>query len=303
MKRTRKGRGFGWLRDVPDHRDYSPETVQIGLRLQRAGMKEPVRRLLERTGAFRESALPASADLRPWCPPIEHQGDLGSCTAHAAAAAVEYFERRAFGRHLEASRLFIYKTTRALDGLKGDVGAQLRTTMGALAIFGVPPEEYWPYDIRRFDREPPAFCYAFASNYQALAYYRLDKPGVAPEALLRRIKTNLAANLPAVFGFTVFSGIDRAERTGEIPFPALGESVVGGHAVLAVGYDDARRIPSADGRSPESVGAVLVRNSWGEEWGEKGYGWLPYEYVARGLAVDWWSLVKCEWIDTGEFRS
>jgi len=184
----------------------------------------------------------------------------------------------------------------------GDTGAFLRTTMGALVLFGVPPEEYWPYRVSDFDKEPPAFCYSFAQNYQAISYYRLDPPGSAAEELLKRIKTNLAAGLPSMFGFTVYSSIAQAETTGKIPFPTRGEKILGGHAVAAIGYDDKMKIKNTQSRSAETVGALLIRNSWGGGWGEKGYGWLPYRCVLEGLAEDWWSLLKNEWIDTGEFK-
>ena len=151
---------------------------------------------------------------------------------------VEYFERRAFGKHIDASRLFLYKVTRNLDHQTGDTGAYLRTTMGGLVLFGVPPEEYWPYKIADFDKEPSAFCYAFAQNYQAISYYRLDAPGIAKDALLNQIKTNLAGGLPSMFGFTVYESISQAATTGKIPFPVKGDKIVGGHAIAAVGYDD-----------------------------------------------------------------
>src|SRR5574337_216933 len=154
--------------------------------------------------------LPPSVDLRAWCSPIENQGALGSCTANAGAGVVEYFERRAFGHHMDASRLFLYKATRDLMRVTGDTGAYLRTTMGALVLFGVPPEEYWLYTIADFDKEPTAFCYAFAQNFQAIQYYRLDPPGTSKPVLLTRIKTNLAAGLPSMFGFTVYTSISQA---------------------------------------------------------------------------------------------
>ena len=115
---------------------------------------------------------------------MEDQGTLGSCTANAGVGLVEYFERKAFGRHIDASRLFLYKVTRNLLRLTGDTGAYLRSTMGAMRLFGVPPEEYWEYDISQFDKEPPAFCYAFASNYQAIKYVRLDKSNLTKQRLL-----------------------------------------------------------------------------------------------------------------------
>lgn len=289
MTKNQKRRRFGWRRDLPDLRDY---TVN----------HEAVRPLLKKAGVLKagRTTLPKKADLRKWCSPVEDQGDLGSCTAQAGTGVVEYFQRKAYGRHIDASRSFLYKVTRNLMHETGDSGAYLRTTMGALTLFGVPPEEYWPYDVDGFDEEPPAFCYAFAQNYQSVKYLRLDPPGTDGKGLLAQIKGNLAAGMPAMFGFTCYSSIEGADD-GKIPFPTPKEAVVGGHAIVAVGYDDDLKIknPNAD---QATVGALLIRNSWGPGWGEDGYGWLPYEYVLQGLAVDWWTLISHEWVDTGEFK-
>jgi C1A family cysteine protease len=186
--------------------------------------------------------------------------------------------------------------------LTGDTGAFLRSTIGALVLFGVPPEEYWPYKIADFEKEPTAFCYAFAQNYQTIKYYRHDPPDTTVDVLLNRIKTYLSAGHPSMFGFTVYSSIDQADKTGKIPYPYKGEKIEGGHAVVAVGYDDKVKIKNTGKGGIETTGALLIRNSWGTGWGDAGYGWLPYEYVLKGLAEDFWSILKKEWVDTGEFK-
>jgi len=297
-------RGMGWLPDYPDFRDYTLKQATVASKMKALGETSSVKAMLAKVGVVSpgKKALPPSVDLREWCSAIEDQGDIGSCTAHAGVGMVEYFERRAFGKHTDASRLFLYKVTRNVLHWTGDTGAFLRATMGALTLFGVPPEEYWPYKAADIDKEPPAFCYAFAQNYQAISYFRLDSPGITPAELVRQIKVNLAAGLPAMFGFTVYSSFSQAAGTGKIPCPADGEKTAGGHAVMAVGYDDAMKIENSGPKGPESKGAFIIRNSWGTGWGADGYGWLPYEYVLMGLAEDWWSLVKSEWIDTGAFK-
>ena len=281
-------RGLGWLPDYPDLRDYTPHS-------------DEVKPLLAKTAVAKPKAKKAAtkADLRQWCSPVEDQGQIGSCTAHAGVGMLEYFERKLYGKHIDASRRFLYKVTRALGQLEGDSGAFLRTTIGAMVLFGLPPEDYWPYSEAEFDEEPPAFCYAFAQNYQAAKYYRLDPAGTDRTEVLSSIKSHLASQLPAMFGFTVYGSIAGAGDDGKIPFPGKGDKVAGGHAVMAVGYDDAVEIPNPEGKTK---GAILIRNSWSNEWGEGGYGWLPYDYVLEGLADDWWVLIDNEWVDTGEFK-
>ncbi len=296
-------KGMGWLPDYPDFRDHTVNSEEIPTRLKAMGTKESVKTMLTKVGVNRAARkpLPAFVDLREWFSPVENQGSLGSCTANAGVGLLEYFEKRAMGKYIDASRLFLYKASRNLAHVKGDTGSFLRTTMSALVLFGVPPEEYWPYLPAEFDREPTAFCYAFAQNYQAIDYYRLDPPGISKPELLKSIKTNLARGLPIMFGFTVFSSYEQAKKNGKIPYPSLGDKNVGGHAVIAAGYDDKIKIKHSTSGQKETTGALLIRNSWGEDWGDKGYGWLPYEYVLKGLAIDWWSLMKSEWVDTGNF--
>ncbi len=290
--------GMGWIPDYPDYRDFSPSHEKIKPMVDKMGLSD--------AGAV---SVPPSQDLRQWCSPIEDQGSLGSCTAQAGVGLIEYYERKAYGTHINASRLFLYKVSRNLLGWAWDNGAYMRTTMGAMALFGVPPEKYWPYTDRKnpgpsgertFNDEPPAFLYAFADNYKAIQYFRLDPPGTDVKALLKRVKAYLAAGLPAFFGFTVYSCISQARDDGMIPFPCNGDSVLGGHGVVAVGYNDTMKIKNAN-CNLQTKGALLIRNSWGTGWGEKGYGWLPYEYVLKGLASDWWTLFKMDYINLNVF--
>lgn len=286
--------GLGWVPDIPDIRDYTPEHEQVNSLLARTGI-----------GSFllgvAQPALQPSVDLRAWFSPIDNQGNLGSCTAHAADGLVEYFERRAFGTYLDLSRRFVYKVTREMLGWTGDTGATIRATMGSLALFGAPPEKYWPYTISQFEVEPPAFLYALASNFKAVTYYRLDPPGTALPTLLERIKQYVSSGLPPMFGFTVYNSIAQAGQTGKIPFPAPADKVVGGHAIVIAGFDDTMTITNAAPGSATTTGAFLIRNSWGTSWGMAGYGWLPYDYVLKGLTGDWWSLIKATWVDTAQF--
>jgi C1A family cysteine protease len=293
--------GMGWLPDYPDFRDY---TFEMDGSLEKKKNEELDKLLLPiGLGGADIKALPSSVDLRPWCSKIENQGQIGSCTANACAGVVEYFENRAFGKYLDASRLFLYKVTRNFAKISGDNGAFLRNTMGALVLFGVPPEEYWPYTDKspEFDKEPIAFCYSFASNYKGLKYLRHDNPSLSKEQVLESVKKSLAAGIPSMFGFTVFGSINQAQTTGKIPFPCAKDRILGGHAVVAVGYNDSMIIKNP-ACANTTQGALLIRNSWGETWGQKGYGWLPYDYVRKEAAMDFWSLLSQSWVDTGIFK-
>lgn len=279
--------GLGCLRDLPDFRDYTMKTQEVKTILAKS---KPLKNA--------KKSLPKDTDLRQWCSPIEHQGILGSCTAQAGVGLLEYFQRRAYGKHLDGSRRFLYKVTRKLLGweFEGDTGAYLRTTMKAMVIFGVPPERFWPYRIADYNEEPSPFCFSFAQNFKSIHYYRLDPHGMAGDDVLEGVKIHLAGGLPAMFGFAVYNSMPGTDAgTGDIPFPSATDQQVGGHAVVAVGYDDKRQIGG-------DTGALLIRNSWGTRWGEQGYGWLPYSYVLSGLAFDFWTLVQADFVDSDLFE-
>ena len=186
--------GTGWLPPLPDLRDYTDEQPEVAAMAQKLGVVMSWKNM---------KAAPATVDLRSYCSPIENQGRLGSCTANAAVGVVEYFQRRAFGSHIDGSRLFVYKATRNLLQVVGDTGAWLRNTMGALVLCGIPPEKYWPYTDATpdFDKEPPSFVYSVADNYESVKYFAHDPLGanLPGNTVLTSVKYYLAAGVPSMF--------------------------------------------------------------------------------------------------------
>lgn len=270
--------GFGWLPSMPDFRDDEPASPSAGAVLRPLG--EPA------------GAQVASVDLREYFVDVYDQQSLNASPANACAAMVEYFERRANGRLLRPSRLFLYQNTLRLAGVSGDVGADLRTTLKAMIRCGIPPERLWPYEIDRFAQQPDPLLFHYDQPYRELRYVRLDSLRSSGIRNLRMVKGFLAAGFVSAFGFGVPNSLS---DDGQIPYRPTFDSIVGGTAMLAVGFDDRWMRGSR--------GALLVRSSWGAGWGEAGYGWLPYAYVEEHLAVDFFTLLHPDWIASGEFAA
>ena len=284
--------GTGWRPRYMDRRDYT--------------ISDP--RVTRFTDKIKfEETLPATADKSEYFPKVRAQLDIGSCTANTGTYISEYFQNKAFGKSIPGSRLFLYKATRNLQRETGDVGAYLRTTMAAIALFGIPPESYYPYITADYDKEPDQFVYSIADNYEATCYFCHDpiQAKLSGDVVINQIKKFIHVSIPSMFGFYVFpsftSGmVGNKRNVGYIPFPGDNEDIEGGHAVTIAGYDDNIVITNTL-TGGVTIGAFKIINSWGTAWGLDGYGWLPYKYVEAGLACDFWSLISMKWLDTGKF--
>ncbi len=290
---------LGWIPDVPSIHDYTEGNPKVVTLLKKTRLKHRV------TAHKKAVPLPKQVDLRTTgnMPEIETQGALGSCAANAAVSLIEYFQKKASGSYVDISRLFVYKVTRNLMKVTGDCGSNLRAVLGSLVLFGAPPEEYWPYDTAKFDDEPPAFCYSFASNFKTLKYFTLSDPNDTTKDLLHKVKTYITGKFPCIFGFTVYKQeiIDAKNNGGLVSFPSPTSELAGGHCVVACGYDD-NLVINGD------KGAILIRNSWGthdpvtgKPMGDLGYFWLPYRYLIENQTSNWWTVLNQDWVDTGKF--
>jgi C1A family cysteine protease len=243
---------FGWIKDLPDQRDHL--------------YSAPIKTM---------ATLPLSIDLRSKCPPVYDQGELGSCTANGIAGMVQFDRAKAQAESdFIPSRLFIYFNERVIEHtVDSDSGAMLRDGIKSVAKQGVCDETMWPYDIENFRTKPSAACYEMANKYRAVQYQRIIRN-------LNQMKGCMASGFTFVFGFAVYESFMDPEvaRTGIVPMPKLSEQYVGGHAVLAVGYDDQAQ-------------HFIVRNSWGKEWGQDGYFFMPYGYLMQSqLSDDFWTI-------------
>ena len=256
MPHPRKIQHYGWNSDIPDHRDHI--------------YSAPIATLQK---------LPPHEDLTPNCPAVYDQGQLGSCTANAIAGAVEFDQMKQRTPNVfQPSRLFIYYNERAIEGtVASDGGAQIRDGIKSVVGQGVCPETMWPYNPAQFAVKPPQNCYSDATKNLVVSYQR-----ITPN--LNQIRGCLASGYPFVFGFTVYESFESpaVAKSGHLSLPAPNEAQIGGHAVMAVGYDDSKQW-------------IIVRNSWGAGWGMKGYFTMPYAYVTNPqLAADFWTIRSVE---------
>lgn len=217
-----------------------------------------------------------SVDLSVKCPCIYDQGSLGSCTANAIAAAYEFDMMKEEEKNVfTPSRLFIYYNEREMEGnVDEDAGAEIRDGIKSINHQGICPESEWPYDISKFTNKPPLNLYKEAKGHKAVKYERIEQN-------LDNLKECLHRGFPFVFGFTVYESFESQDvaNTGDMPMPEEGEEVLGGHAVMCVGYDDEEE-------------KFLVRNSWGTEWGKEGYFRMPYKFMLSDDCSDFWCVER-----------
>ena len=220
--------------------------------------------------------LPIVVDLSPHCSAVEDQGNLGSCTGNAIVGALEYLENLNKVQFVDLSRLFVYYNERYIEGtVKSDSGAEIRDGIKSIAQWGVCTEALWPYHIDQFRKRPNAACFSDAYARRAVRYSRVSQN---PQAIMQC----LASGVPIVIGIQVYSSFesDAVAKSGMVPMPKPKEQLLGGHAVLAVGYDLNKKL-------------VKVRNSWGGAWGDHGYFYLPFDYLTHtSLASDFWAVEK-----------
>ena len=216
-------------------------------------------------------------DLRCKCPTVYDQGNLGSCTANAIGFAYHFDELKQNSQSpFIPSRLFIYYNERNMEGhTSEDSGAEIHDGVQTINTIGVCQEEMWPYDINKFTEKPSDNCYEIAKNHQSVSYNALDQN-------IDQFKAAIISGFPVVFGFSVYESFESADvtKTGKMPMPKEGEKILGGHAVALVGFDDINNV-------------FIVRNSWGENWGDKGYFYMPYEFIKNSdYASDFWVITK-----------
>lgn len=219
--------------------------------------------------------LPEKFDLRKDCPPVRDQKDIGSCTAFATTSALEFCQNKEGVSKYPNSPLFLYYTSRILEGTdpSDDSGCVIRDVCKSVAKSGVCAEPFWPYDTTKYAEKPPQIAYDEAAKHKTVRYLKVSQ-------ILYNLKAALYSGFPIVFGIMVYESMmsEEVAKTGKIPMPNLHrEQCVGGHAIILIGFDD---------KTKQFIG----QNSWSENWGDKGYFYIPYEYVTnRNLASDFWT--------------
>lgn len=243
---------YGWIPDYPDARDHlfaAPHAIM--------------------------SDLPPKVDLTSGFAPPYDQGQLGSCTGNAIAGAIQFDRRKASQQpDFMPARLFVYYNERVMERtVNTDSGAMIRDGIKSVARQGVCDETTWPYDTTKFTDKPPPAAYKEALKHKVVTYSRLPQ-------ITTQLKGCLATGYPFIFGFSVYESFesDAVTTTGVVPMPDLtSEKLLGGHAVVAAGYDDSEQ-------------RFLVRNSWGPDWGDHGYFTMPYAYLTdNNLSDDFWT--------------
>ena len=252
MKSKKKQRkySYGWLPDIPDHRDFLYEGIKP-----------------------KKLRLSKVVDLRNYCSEIEYQDSLGSCTANALAGNIEFLDKLTDNQYTDQSRLFIYYNERVIEhSTDNDAGAMLRDGIKSLSKQGVCSETIWPYDIQKYSTKPTPNCYKEGRKHIIQSYHRI--------LTLDDMLSCLSDGFPFVFGFAVYESFESQEvaKTGIVPMPGKDERQLGGHAVLAVGFNQKDK-------------RFLVRNSWGEDWGMGGYFTMPFGYLET-MADDFWTIRK-----------
>lgn len=251
-------KGLGWLPDVPDIRDHI---------------------LFSTRGVIKaKKVLPMSVDLSVLCPSVYDQGHIGSCTAQSVSALYQFLLKKQDALDPLLSRMFLYYVTREAEGTQTvDRGATLRSTLKAINTYGICTEPTWEYVVDKLFLAPEASAYLEAEKFQTINYKRLEQD-------LEDMRGCLSAGYPFVFGFAVYDKFmsEYVRLTGIGSLPQPGDIMTGGHAVMAVGYND-------------NTQTFLIRNSWGDSWGMSGYFTLPYNYLTDvRLAADFWTIELVE---------
>jgi C1A family cysteine protease len=291
--------GFGWLPDPPSSQDLCPESAQVS---ELIGQQFP-----GLAGEFQTSSLPERADISQWNSAVKDQTNIGGCVGMGTSGDLEHWIKKNTGQDIVLSARYSYKTTRYLMGEfyeYNDTGAFIRSGFGAAHQHGIAPEQYWPWvnkDNARnaWNDNPHPLSIPLAYNYRVDKYVRLDPTGYLPVETVNKIRATVAKDENTVtFGFTCFPSINNPEtrQTGRIRFRQAGEGApIGGHCVLICGYDDTMVIGGY-------TGAFKIKNSWGLVWGERGYGWIPYEYILSGNAADCWTSLSVLFKEQKPFR-